>query len=210
MGLYSFPLFAYPSNILFVPHRKSTSADYASYIEDIMTSDIPIYTDDFMQKIIDNDDCLKIYGYLLKDHVKVWYDLLTGILEQNSNEHRIEFHFYCNEIGIAYYFLAKRKEDKIVFSIMVGAENDGAYHNVTYEDYNENEYTINELYNKKKKETMRQFAKTSIEKSNVSPDSPSSSYDIYVKYSFDEEKYRIVYNMQNVPFRENPPHLFLM
>ena len=38
-----------------------------------------------------NEYGIKIYGYLLKDHIQAWKLLLTDILEQNPKEKKIEF-----------------------------------------------------------------------------------------------------------------------
>jgi len=193
MGLYSFPLFVKPANIMFLPKKIDSSTlnidRYTYYIEENIIHDIPISTGNFMQKMIDeNEYGIKIYGYLLNDHIQAWKSLLTDILEQNPKQKSIEFHFYCGEEGTAFYFKAERNTDEIVFSTMVGSTNDGAYHDVSFEDNDGNEYSIYELA-----DMNREYAlKNCGDEDDENP--------VFVNYKFNEEKYRRVYNIKNVEF----------
>ena len=199
MGLSSSPLFAKPSNIVFLPKKMDYPSLYAHYIEDTIIHDIPITTGNFMQKIIDEyEHGIKIYGYLIKDHVKVWECLLTEILEQNPKKNNIEFHFYCGEIGKAFYFKAERERNdkQIVFSIMVGSENDGAYHDITFEDNDRNQYNMDELEEMNREDSIKGLLKNG--------DDEDGEGNVFANYEFDEKKYKIVYNIQGVEFTEEP------
>lgn len=195
MGCYSYPLFAKPDNIVFLPKQIDGSLTinidrYTYYIEENIIPNIPITTGNFMQKIIDENECgIKIYGYLLKHHIKAWENLLTEILEQNPKEKKIEFHFYCGEDSKAFYFKAERKQDKIVFEVLIGSDNDGAYNNITFVDSDENEYSIDELEIMNKEDTLKRYLNEEEEENEV-----------MVKYTFDEKKYKIVYNIDGVVF----------
>jgi hypothetical protein len=202
MGLGSNPLFAKPANIVFVPKKLNTYLEYGNYIEDMIIPDIPISTGKFLQNIIDEYPCgIGIYGYLIKSHVNLWKCFLTDILEQNPREKKIEFHFYCGEIGLAYFMQATRKQDKIVFSIMIGSQNDAAYNDITFEDNDGNEYSTDELEDMQKKDAMKIF----LEKD----EDDDLEENVFANYEFDEEKYKIVYNIQGINFIENPPGIFI-
>lgn len=192
MGLGSYPLFAKPANIVFLPKKMNVSNEYSFYIEDNIT-DVPITTGDFMKKIIALDE-MRIYGYLTNTHVKVWECFLTEILEQNPRQKKIEFHFYCSERGIAFYFKAERNKDKIEFSTMIGSVNDGAYHDVSFEDNDENEYSIDELADMNKEDAFKCLLKDEDEEDEDDENA------VFVNYKFNEETYKIVYNIQDVIF----------
>lgn len=191
MGLGSYPLFAKPANIVFLPKKMNVSNEYSFYIEDNIT-DVPITTGDFMKKIIALDE-MRIYGYLTNTHVKVWECFLTEILEQNPRQKMIEFHFYCSERGVAFYFKAERNKDKIEFSTMIGSVNDGAYHDVSFEDNDENEYSIDELADMNKEDVLKD-------------EDEEDENAVFVNYKFNEETYKIVYNIQDVIFEPYVSH----
>jgi hypothetical protein len=202
MGLPSYPLFAVPANIMFLQKKTNIVSEYGSYIEDTLIPGIPISTGDFMQKIINEYGFgIRIYGYLLKAHVNIWRTFLTEILEQNPKQNKIEFHFYCQEIGKAYYFRAIRKQDKIVFSIMVGLESDAGYHDFSIKDNDKNGYSFDELEEINRPDEMKGRLKNGDDEDD--PD------NIYAEYTFDVKKYKIVYNLQNVNFTENEPNIFI-
>lgn len=197
MGLYSQPLFAKPANIMFLPKKIDSSTlnidRYTYYIEENIIPDIQISTGDFMQKMIDeNEYGIKIYGYLLKDHIQAWKLLLTDILEQNPRQKSIEFHFYCGEEGKAFYFKAERKKDEIVFSTMVGTENDGAYHDVSFEDNDGNEYHIYELADMNRENAFKGLLKNG--------DDEDDENAVFVNYKFNEKTYKIVYSIKDIVF----------
>ena len=200
MGLSSSPLFAKPSNIIFSPKKIYSG----SIFRDIIIPNIPISTGGFIQKIMEHYEYgMKVYGYLIKENVTVWENLLTEILEQNPKEKWVEIHFYCGEIGKAFYFKAIRKQDTIVFSIMVGSENDGAYHNVSFEDNDNNIYSIDELEDMNKEDSIKRFLKNSQEDDEDDEDDEG----VFVNYEFDVDKYKIVYNIKHVSFTEER-HLY--
>ena len=202
MGLSSYPLFSIPANIMFLQKTPNIESVYGSYITDTIIPDLQISTGDFMQKIID-EYChgIRVYGYLLKAHVKLWKWFLTDILEQNPKENKIEFHFYCREIGKAYYFRVVRKQDKILFSIMIGLENDSAYHNFSIKDEDENEYSFDEIEEMNRPDAMKGLLKNG--------DDEDVEENIYAEYEFDEKKYRIIYKIQNINFTENDPNILI-
>jgi hypothetical protein len=189
MGCFSNPLFVNPSNMLFFPKnirfsKKEYEDDsyniqdrkWHSYLEQLLindTAEIPITTEEFMQKIIDYEDIgyyLRILGYLTKDHIAIWRSFLAGILKQNPLENLIEFHFYCIDRETAYYFKAERKHKNILFSIMIGSEDDEMYHDVSYRDEDDKECSVDEYNNSEKDET-----------------------NIFAHYTFDVDKYKEVY-----------------
>ena len=188
MGKASFPLFAKPKHVLFTP-SKIENSDYTHYLEEVSMDNTPISTGNFMQKIIDNNnDCgIKIYGYLVNRHTEAWKLLLTEILEQNPKEKIIEFHFYCGDDKKAFYFQAERGGNEILFSVMIGSDNDGAYHDVTYEDDDDNEYNIHELEDMSIEDSIKRLTE-------------KEHQTMLVNYKFNEKKYRIVYNFFNVIF----------
>jgi hypothetical protein len=191
MGLSSSPLFANPSYIIFSPKKKYSE----SILQDIIIPNIPISTGGLIQKMMEYYEYgMKVYGYLTKENVTVWKYLLTEILEQNPKEKWVEFHFYCGEIGKAYYLKAIRKQDTIIFSIMVGSENDGAYHNVSFEDNDNNIYSIDELEDMNKEDSINRFLKNSQD--------DEDDEGVFVNYAFDVDKYKIVYNIKHISFTE--------
>ena len=113
MGTWSYCIHVVPANTaidlskidLIILKDLSHSGFFASYLEKKNTTSI--YT---LEEI--KDQCCKtakIYGYLNKTELTAWKNLLLSIAEQLPNENRIEFHFYCSDYGIPYYFQFVRK-----------------------------------------------------------------------------------------------------
>ena len=80
---------------------------------------------------------------------------------------------------------------------MVGSENDGAYHNVSFEDNDNNIYSIDELEDMNKEDSIKRFLKISQEDEDDEDDE-----GVIVNYEFDVDKYKIVYNIKHVSFTE--------
>ena len=122
---YSYGLFATPDNLIFSP-----TSDTEVFCKEYDLQNTIITTGGLMQKFIEMG-LIKLYGY---NYVEYWESVVKCILEQNPSEKKVEFHFYCQDEHLAYYFKGERNEDIIDFSIMVGYELDMKYHEEVYDD----------------------------------------------------------------------------
>jgi hypothetical protein len=90
-------------------------------------------------------DTAKIYGYLDENELNGWNEFLIGLSKQIPNKN-IEFHFYCSDEKLPYYFQYNH-EDQIVY-LYKGQRNHICYFDANYEyDENNNIKSIQTSFN---------------------------------------------------------------
>lgn len=81
-----------------------------------------------------NPNFSKLMGYFNKEKLDAWKKLFQLIMKQNSHETNLEIHFYCEELGLAFYFYICHGK----FGIRMGEKNDLRYNEIIYKDFNDN------------------------------------------------------------------------
>jgi len=94
----------------------------------------------------------RIFGYLNQQETSYWKNLLLSIAHQLPEENIIEFHFFCIDYNIPYYFQYDRQKkktllhigspDHVIYTKLNGILNEDDVL-IKDEDFNEYEYNYN-------------------------------------------------------------------